>query len=45
VPNTGDGGSSMVRPPYVVTPLESLRTALGVDTELVTMTVAIPVSP
>ena len=35
VPNTGDGGSSMVRPPYVVTPLEGLRTALGVDTELV----------
>jgi beta-glucosidase len=28
VPNTGDGGSSMVRPPNVVTPLEGLRAAL-----------------
>ncbi len=28
VPNTGDGGSSMVRPPHVVTPLEGLRAAL-----------------
>jgi beta-glucosidase len=27
MPNTGDGGSSMVRPPYVVTPLEGLRAA------------------
>ena len=28
-PNTGDGGSSDVRPAYVVTPLEGLRAALG----------------
>ncbi|MBN1321752.1 MAG: glycoside hydrolase family 3 C-terminal domain-containing protein, partial [Thermoleophilia bacterium] len=28
VPNTGDLGSSNVAPPYVVTPLEGLRTAL-----------------
>jgi beta-glucosidase len=28
VPNTGDHGSSHVTPPYVVTPLEGLRTAL-----------------
>ncbi len=28
-PNTGDGGSSNTRPPYVVTPLEGLRAALG----------------
>jgi beta-glucosidase len=34
VPNTGDHGSSDVRPPYVVTPLDGLRAALepiGVD--------------
>jgi beta-glucosidase len=34
VPNTGDHGSSDVRPPYVVTPLDGLRVALepiGVD--------------
>jgi beta-glucosidase len=35
VPNTGDGGSSMVRPPYVVTPLEGLRAALGREVEVV----------
>lgn len=35
VPNTGDGGSSMVRPPYVVTPLEGLRAALGSGVEVV----------
>ena len=29
LPNTGDMGSSRVRPPYVVTPLEALRTTLG----------------
>ncbi len=28
-PNTGDGGSSNTRPPYVVTPLEGLRAALA----------------
>lgn len=30
-PNTGDGGSSNTQPAYVVTPLEGLRAALGVD--------------
>jgi beta-glucosidase len=34
VPNTGDGGSSMVRPPYVVTPLEGLRAALESEAEV-----------
>jgi beta-glucosidase len=29
VANTGDGGSSNTRPPYVVTPLEGLRDVLG----------------
>jgi beta-glucosidase len=29
IPNTGDGGSSMVRPPEVVTPLEGLQATLG----------------
>jgi beta-glucosidase len=29
IENTGDRGSSAVRPPYVVTPLEGLRAALG----------------
>ncbi len=28
VPNTGDHGSSAVRPPYVITPLDGLRAAL-----------------
>jgi len=31
LPNTGDMGSSRVRPPHVVTPLEALRTMLGAD--------------
>jgi beta-glucosidase len=35
VPNTGDGGSSMVRPPYVVTPLAGLRAALEPEVEVV----------
>lgn len=34
VPNLGDRGSSNVRPPYAVTPLEGLRAALP-DTEIV----------
>jgi beta-glucosidase len=34
VPNTGDGGSSNTRPPYVVTPLEGLRATLGPDVEV-----------
>ncbi|HSJ57099.1 MAG TPA: glycoside hydrolase family 3 C-terminal domain-containing protein [Anaerolineae bacterium] len=29
LPNTGDHGSSQVRPPYVVTPLEGMRAAVG----------------
>ena len=33
-PNTGDGGSSNTRPPYVVTPLDGLRAALGDAVEL-----------
>ncbi len=32
--NTGDHGSSMVRPPYVVTALQGLRNYLGKDVEL-----------
>jgi len=31
LPNTGDMGSSRVRPPHVVTPLEALRDTLGAD--------------
>jgi beta-glucosidase len=31
VPNTGDGGSSNTQPPYVVTPLDGVRAALGAD--------------
>jgi beta-glucosidase len=31
LPNTGDMGSSRVRPPYVVTPIAALRTTLGPD--------------
>ncbi|GAO79403.1 beta-glucosidase [Sphingopyxis sp. C-1] len=31
LPNTGDMGSSRVRPPYVVTPLDALRARLGPD--------------
>ncbi len=33
-PNTGDGGSSNTRPPYVVTPLDGLRAALGAKLKL-----------
>ena len=29
VPNTGDGGSSNTRPPFVITPLEGLRAVFG----------------
>ena len=32
--NIGDRGSSMVRPPYVVTPLEGIRTAVPPDCEI-----------
>ena len=32
--NTGDRGSSSVQPPYVVTPLEGLRRAVGPDVEI-----------
>ena len=42
MPNTGDGGSSNTRPPYVITPLEGLRTALGADVDVVTTTAATP---
>lgn len=31
IPNTGDNGSSRVRPPTLVTPLDGLRAALGND--------------
>ncbi|MBN1439044.1 MAG: glycoside hydrolase family 3 C-terminal domain-containing protein [Anaerolineales bacterium] len=34
-PNTGDGGSSNTRPPYVITPLEGLREALAGRAEIV----------
>lgn len=34
LPNTGDMGSSRVRPPHVVTPIEALRTTLGADAVL-----------
>jgi len=33
-PNTGDKGSSMVRPPYVITPLEGIRAAVSRDCEV-----------
>jgi beta-glucosidase len=33
--NIGDKGSSMVRPPYVVTPLEGIRTAVPPDCEII----------
>lgn len=36
LPNTGDRGSSAVKPPYVITPLEGLRRYLGTDVELLT---------
>ncbi|MBE0479552.1 MAG: glycoside hydrolase family 3 C-terminal domain-containing protein [Dehalococcoidia bacterium] len=34
IPNTGDRGSSMVRPPYVITPLAGIRRALPGDCEV-----------
>lgn len=34
VPNIGDKGSSMARPPYVVTPLEGIRAAFPQDCEI-----------
>jgi beta-glucosidase len=34
IPNTGDQGSSQVRPPYVVTPLEGLLAAAGDDLQV-----------
>jgi beta-glucosidase len=33
-PNTGDGGSSNTRPPYVITPLQGLQEALGGQAEI-----------
>ena len=33
-PNTGDRGSSMVRPPYVIPPLEGIRAAVPQDCEV-----------
>jgi beta-glucosidase len=33
-PNTGDKGSSRVRPPYVITPLEGIRAAVARDCEV-----------
>jgi beta-glucosidase len=35
LPNTGDAGSSDTRPPYVITPLQGLREALGKRAEIV----------
>jgi beta-glucosidase len=35
VPNIGDEGSSQVRPPYVVTPLEGLRAAAGAEIDII----------
>jgi beta-glucosidase len=35
VPNTGDGGSSNTRPPYVITPLQGLQEALAGQTEII----------
>jgi beta-glucosidase len=34
VPNTGDGGSSNTRPPYVITPLQGLQEALAGQAEI-----------
>lgn len=34
--NTGDGGSSRVSPPYVITPLQGLKASLGEGCEVVT---------
>jgi beta-glucosidase len=35
VPNTGDGGSSHTRPPYVITPLQGLQEALAGQAEII----------
>jgi len=35
VPNTGDGGSSNTRPPYVITPLQGLHEALAGKAEII----------
>ena len=35
MPNTGDGGSSNTRPPYVITPLQGLQEALEGQAEIV----------
>ncbi|MEW5868508.1 MAG: glycoside hydrolase family 3 C-terminal domain-containing protein [Chloroflexota bacterium] len=35
VPNTGDGGSSSTRPPYVITPLQGLQEALEGQAEII----------
>ena len=35
VPNTGDGGSSNTRPPYVITPLQGLQEALEGKAEII----------
>jgi beta-glucosidase len=35
MPNTGDGGSSNTRPPYVVTPLQGLQEALDGQVEII----------
>ena len=35
VPNTGDGGSSNTRPPYVITPLQGLQEALAGQVEII----------
>jgi beta-glucosidase len=35
MPNTGDGGSSNTRPPYVITPLQGLQEALDGQAEIV----------
>jgi beta-glucosidase len=32
IPNTGDGGSSRTQPAYVITPLQGLQEALGLET-------------
>lgn len=34
-PNTGDGGSSNTYPPYIITPLQGLREALGETVEII----------
>ena len=35
MPNTGDGGSSNTRPPYVITPLQGLQEALDGQAEII----------